>query len=129
MTTKEYPVAVEKFGRDHWSLLLYIETRCVDHNGVPRREHMRCSPKRNPGQAHDGTERHKKLSPTRLKGGELLYNRDDWDCADDLEAAGYVQQIGTGANPRFAMTEVGWAVAGRLRRWRAESKPIDDFTP
>lgn len=119
-------MAVEKFGRDHWSLLVYLETRCVDYSGVPDRHHMRCSPKRHEFLAHEGS-RSRKMSPTRLRDGELLYNRDDWDCANDLEHAGFLKQVGTGANPRFELTDLGWSIAGRLRRARAEKQPVDEF--
>lgn len=57
------------WGRDHWSTLAYIETRIVDHSGVPSREHMRCDPKRHPLLAHDGS-RGGSPSPTRLTGGK-----------------------------------------------------------
>lgn len=45
------PVPVEMWGKDHWSTFGYIETRCVDHDGVPDREHMRCDTDLHPGLA------------------------------------------------------------------------------
>jgi hypothetical protein len=46
LTAAEVSVKIEDFGRDHWSAFAYIEVRIVDHNGVARREHLRCIHKR-----------------------------------------------------------------------------------
>lgn len=51
--TRTETVPIERFGKDHWSLLAYVETRCVDHK-VPETEvgaldpvHMRTNEKIN----------------------------------------------------------------------------------
>jgi hypothetical protein len=106
------------WGKDHFSTLLYIETCCVDHSGVLKRECMRCDPKRHPLFRHSGSSND--TPPTRLAAG-LQHNHDDWDCLDDLIDAGYVQNLGTGANPRLKLTDLGWTKAGELRRQRAEA--------
>jgi hypothetical protein len=28
-------IPIGQFGQDHWQLLTYVETRCVDHGGQP----------------------------------------------------------------------------------------------
>jgi hypothetical protein len=33
------PVPIELWGKDHWTTLAYIETRCVDYDGVPNHDH------------------------------------------------------------------------------------------
>jgi hypothetical protein len=100
------PVPVKRFGKDHWSTLAYIETRIVDYRGVLSTDHMRISSRRHPmllamkprarvlGATSDGAD-----YPTRLKSetvnpetglfeSENLPEHDDYDCVDDLIAAG-----------------------------------------
>jgi hypothetical protein len=123
MESKKTPV--EKFGRDHWSTLLYIETRVVDHRGVLDNRNMRCNPKgRHPHFAHIPWE---KDYPTRLAGGATRSKHDDWDCVEDLIAAGFLEWNGTGANPVFALTDEGWRVVSALRRHRAEGAGVATF--
>lgn len=137
-------VPIELFGRDHWSTLLYVETRCVDYGGNLQRENMRCDPKRHPQFAHtnDGSRYVTRLRVPHpmpietlralaVEGGNItnLPDHDDWDCVDDLAAAGLLENIGTGANPKFRLTDKGWAFASRLRRWRAEKKAVAEFHP
>jgi len=93
---------------------------------------MRCDPKRHPllahadllGVLHDGGK-----YPTRLKGGVELQDHDDWDCADDLETAGLIENIGTGANPRFRMTTEGNRMASLLRVYKQHGGRYAEFSP
>ena len=79
-TMTEAPVPMAQWGKDHWSTFAYIETRCVDFDGVPCRDHMRCDLDRHPSLRHRGTSENK--YPTRLKGGQERQDHDDWDCID-----------------------------------------------
>ena len=92
----------EKWGRDHFSVLAYIETRCVDANGRPSPPCMRT-----------GNE-----YPTRLRDGEL-HNHDDWACANDLEDEDLLINKGTGACPVYRMTNKGMAACSLYRTWKA----------
>ena len=48
-TKKAIPtVPMEQFGKDHWSLLGYIETCCVDGGGEIVHDRMRTNPDCNP---------------------------------------------------------------------------------
>lgn len=133
-------IPVEKFGRDHWSLLGYIECRCVDNKGVPDRDHMRINPQRHPGLAGTRQARMnggqgpkwKGEYATRLKGhsekkSSRVPGHDDWDCADDLEAAGFIEILGTGIHPTWKMTERGLAVAAKLREHKAKGGSFSTF--
>ena len=111
-------VPVERFGRDHKSTLLYIETRCVDHGGKVIDENLRCDPKRHPGHGHLG--RWDPKYGTRLVDDTVLSAHDDWDCIDDLVAAGLIERHGSTINPVFRVTEAGFAMVSALRRERAE---------
>jgi hypothetical protein len=111
----EFLPTLADFGRDHWSTFGYLLT--LGPEGVPDRHRMRCDPARHPflahidpfGQVLDG-----RPFPTRLSGGRELVHHDDWDCCDDLERAGLIEMIGTGAHPRVQFTEHGHRVARQL---------------
>jgi hypothetical protein len=121
------PVEAEEFGKDHWSLLAYIETVCVDHQGTPELWRMRCNEETHPG--HMGSfSTSGKAYATRTKTREIP-GHDDWDCADDLEAAGLIRVFGTGINPLFWMTELGLRIAGELRAHKAKGGMFADFVP
>jgi len=119
-------VPIEKFGKDHWSTFAFLETRCVEYKGSIAIEKMRCDPDWHPQYVHLGTF---KKYPTILRGGEELPDHDDWDCVDDLEAAGLLEQVGTGENPRVRLTPYGWGVAGRIRAYKAVGGTFAEFVP
>lgn len=125
-------VPVEKFGKDHWSTFAYIETCCVDNKGQLDKSKMRTNIQKHPLLA-GFSNGHIQWTPshnTRLKGffqfegkydpeqaiknGFMVDDHDDWDCLDDLEAAGFVESISL-ANGVVKMTELGMKVASLLR--------------
>ena len=110
---------VQQFGRDHWSTLLYIETVCTDHRGNPDFRRMRCDPDRHAHLCGVYVPSREKY-PTRLADGSLLNDHDDWDCADDLEAAGFIRIEGSGVHPVFKMTDVGNVRVMELRKVRQQ---------
>ncbi len=114
-------VRLAQFGRDHWSAFAYIETRCVDHSGVPDRDHMRTDRDRQPGLAGDRIPRaiDGASYPTRLRGGASLHDHDDWDCLADASVEGLLEIDGTGTNPVYRLTEAGLRVAAALRAHKA----------
>lgn len=125
-------IPIDKWGRDHWSTLLYIESICVDGDGVPVAERMR----QWAGRPCRGKLRHAagpmpSTHPTRLKDGTEIHDHDDFNCAADIEAAGLIRWGGTGMLPLFSLTPLGWKVASALRRHMAESRPrtTDTFDP
>lgn len=118
------PVPPKFFGKDHWSTFAYLETRCVDYEGRPDNRHMRCDPRRHPGLSHikwNGDY------PTRLFGMVELPKHDDWDCVDDLVAAGLMELDGTGIHPVVKLTNLGHTVAAALRKHKAAGKNFSDF--
>lgn len=96
----------ERWGKDHRTTLLYIETRCVDYGGMLDRRNLRI----------DSPEH-----PTRLADGVDITGHDDLDCIDDFVEAGLVQSWGTGAQPVVSLTEEGWLAAWKLRKARADA--------
>ncbi|HSC15407.1 MAG TPA: hypothetical protein VLI71_09840 [Gammaproteobacteria bacterium] len=99
------PIPPDRWGKDHRSTLLYIETRCVDYGGVLDRRQLRTD-----------TD-----IPTRLADGTDIKGHDDLDCIDDFIEAGLVQSWGTGLHPLVSLTDAGWKAAWELRQERANA--------
>ena len=115
-TTEITTIEPKRWGREHWSLLGYIAT-CFD--GEIDRRKLRCNENRHPMLAHCHSAWKDEWS-TRLKStpeGEHIkaIGHDDWDCLDDLEAAGMVNVFSL-VNGFVRLTEYGSRVAFRLRQ-------------
>ena len=123
----EVNIPIDQWGRDHWSLLAFIEVICVDHGGElsdSYRRNMRTKGGSH-WQPHYGT---------RLKGfgqGDLkllLAEHDDWDVAADIETAGLLTNQGTGINPIWKLTPQGHELAAKLRVHKANGGSFSTFT-
>lgn len=122
---------LENFGKDHWSTFAYINT--LGFEGKPDLRRMRCNRKRHPLLAfYTGVpeiDRGEYRYPTRLKGGGLLHDHDDWDCVDDLERAGLVENVGTGVNPVLRVTEAGHRIWRAICEHKSRGGNLVDFDP
>lgn len=127
IVVEEPRVPIEQWGADHWSTFAYIETRCVDHGGAPDIRHMRCDSDRHPQFAHVVSPGNKKY-PTRYKGGELT-DHDDWDCMDDCELLGLIENKGTGLHRVYKLTALGRMVAAQLRQHKMDKGTFATFAP
>ena len=128
MSDERKPIPIEQFGRDYWSTFAYVETRCVDHQGIPHKPNMRANLKRHPEHTHHiPFEKENETFPTRLRDGREINDHDDWDCVDDLSAAGLVLIKCTGAQPVWALTGKGLAAAAALRSHIASGGQIPGF--
>lgn len=102
-------IPMEQWGRDHWSTLLYIESRCVDGYGMIDESKMRTYVYGDKNQ------------PSRLKDGKLADDgHDDWACLNDMIRAGLVVEKEDN-HFTLALTDRGWQIASALRRHYAES--------
>jgi hypothetical protein len=132
-------VPVELFGKDHYSLLAYIETRCVDHDGILDHRHMRCNVETHPLQYRAVIATIQQWNPdwgTRLKGywkddktkdqALKLPHHDDWDCLDDLAAIGIVKIISM-VNGFVQMTDKGNKLVAQLRAFKTKGGEFADF--
>lgn len=150
MAEKVEAVPIEQWGKDHWSTLAYVESRCVDHGGWLDGDHMRCNPR-----SHREFEGKRKTAfgsgrywkpeySTRLRGHtETTLNQveghDDWDCLSDmlvLEVAFIVDRVGRipgfpigGERLCIALTGRGFALAGELRKHMAHERSYAAFIP
>lgn len=143
-------VPMERWGRDHWSTLAYLETRIVDYRGKIAHDHMRCHAGRHP-LMHAAKRRGRLFGsgdgsqyPTRLRDGELP-NHDDYDCIDDMIAAGLViatmpkapdRTLVTGfveaelmTRATYALTDLGLRVTAALRAHKAGGGSWQSFQP
>lgn len=118
---------MQSFGRDHWNVLAYVETRAVDHKGVLDPRQMRCNSNRHPGLNLNGFEWMDGWS-TRVKEGQWS-GHDDWDCVDDLQRMGLLTLDGTGLHPIAKLTPQGVDMAHALRRHKMQGGSFSDFEP
>ena len=128
------PIPPEQWGRDHWSALLYIETVCVDGQGIPGRQKVQCNANRHPGLLHHSPITNQPQDGStytiRLKsaGHEIPGpDYDEWDCLEDAEAAGFIESLGTGINPRFRMTGLGNRAAHQFRAHKSQGGNLTNF--
>lgn len=108
-------VPMELFGKDHWSTLLFIEHVIVDESGK-----LKDSDRRMRVWKYGEDKNY----PTRLNDGTEVEKHDDWDCLYDLIEAGIVEHHDDG---KLNLTDRGWKIAGKLRRWKSEGKGIANF--
>jgi hypothetical protein len=146
---------VSQWGKDHWSLLAYLEDLCVKSKtvidglgnvGTIDKSRLRANEHTHPLQAVN-SGRVSAWNPawgTRLKGYFELSNRtdvcaaeaagvqlpqhDDWDCLDDLEVAGLVTIVSL-ANGFVALTSAGLAMGAELRAHKAKGAHFATFVP
>lgn len=136
------PVAIEKFGRDHWALLAFVEDCCVNTQGQYgklRPRSMSCNPERHPMQ-FTGNRWSDDFS-TRLHGlssgdsvaqsfekGTRIKGHCDWDCLEDLEHAGLIEIVSL-TNYYVKMTDKGGQIAGQLRLHKSNGGQYSQFVP
>jgi len=126
-------IKIKDWGKDHWSLLAYIEYRCVNHKGILDKSHLRIS---NPAVSVSPVS-WKPEYGTRLKGFFLegenrdltrqLPNHDDLDCIEDFEETGIVKNTGTGFNPACLLTKKGKALASKLSSHKQDGGNFNGF--
>jgi hypothetical protein len=139
-----HQVNVSDFGKDHWSLLAYVETLCVDsgENGVGEidKRRLRCNPKRHPVHAVNEarTGGWKDDYSTRLSGyflpngkndkSRMVYSHDDWDCLDDLEGAGMLEVMSE-VNGFVILSDRGREMVARIRAHKSKGGVFATFNP
>ncbi|KKN76882.1 hypothetical protein LCGC14_0365330 [marine sediment metagenome] len=119
---------VKEFGKDHWSVLAYVETCCVDNKGRVDVRRLRINEYKRPIRSN-GLGWNPKYG-TRIKGGSIPDpSHDDWDCLEDLEQEELLELIGTMINPVFKLTDRGLRVASELREYKAKGGQFAAFEP
>ena len=132
-----------KWGKDHWSLLGYVDCRCVDNGGIMNYDHLRINENINPpictdehrGRPRGRGQRWRPEYGTRLRGffqdkanpKLQLQHHDDICCLEDLEHFGLIK-LGTYISGFVQLTPLGSEVAGRLRAHKAKGGNFANFT-
>lgn len=138
---KHVPMA--DWGKDHWSMLAYVETLCVDattaRKGTGEIDWAKCrvNEKKHPLLARNSV-RFKPEYGTRLsgffgKGDKInpkrrLNRHDDVDCLDDLEAEKMVEILSL-INGFVVLKSVGREMAARLRAHKSRGGYFANFNP
>ena len=123
-------ITIEQFGKDHWSLLMYIQTRVLDCNGILDVNHLRSKNTifRQGWTPEYGTRLfgywNKDSTVNRLL---LLGNHDDFNCLEDLEGEGLVKNSGTRLNPVCTITEKGIKIICQLLLHKQAGNNYSDF--
>jgi len=140
----EPTVSVEQFGKDHWSTLVYIESRAVDQRGILNHDQMRCNIQRHaylvgPQKMRhlSGREEEALWNPrygTVLRDGSMRPEHDDWDCLYDLVEAGLAEIAGSHATKHIdsvivRLTLKGVQLAQQVRLFKAQGGQYRDFLP
>jgi len=116
----------ELWGKDHWSVLAYLETLAVDYEGFAKPDARRMTTN-HATHAHLGNPLDGAKYPTRLNDGTVAQGHDDYDCIDDAVDAGILEDIGTGFTLCFKFTKYGTAVVFALREHKMSGKNFGDF--
>ncbi len=143
---EETHIPISLWGKDHWSTLAYVETVMVEHQGrfqvgwdprlrqrsdrfstfwrdlpQPLRSRSDSSEASGPIRGVAMTENH----GTRLNDGRMLARHDDWDCIEDMVAAGLLIDEATGESERvepgrtFTLSTFGRNMCSALRAHKA----------
>ena len=136
------PVSMERWGKDHWSTLAYIETRTVDYKGVLENAKLRVAERLHrefkyvtPFGGNTGKD-----YPTILAGGEKLSGHDDVSCILDMAQEGlltYRDRYKKGRREEFfnnreiiiKLTPKGQALTAELRAHKAAGGSFGNFVP
>ena len=140
-------VLQEDFGKDHWSLLAYIGCRVESHQAAPGvgqldRDHMRTNETKHPllvgPRVAMAQLTWKDSNGTRLKGfwdkdkkkhpERQIAWHDDWDCQDDLDAAGLVCTMSL-INGFVCLTPKGRDYDAELRAHKQKGGMFATFVP
>lgn len=127
---------VNTFGKDHWSLLAYVGYRAANHEGNLSNSHLRSKHpaiKTNPlifyhWKPEYGTRLFGYWNTDGTTNPRLrLLDHDDHDCLEDLEAAGFITEVGTIVNPSAKLTDEGARVCGLLAKHKSDGHQYATF--
>jgi len=138
---REDPIPMDKWGKDHWSTLAYLETVCVEKQEfeVVTNPHMR-SKRRHFRILAQETHTDPCAIPMSREHGTLLFdgsmveNHDDWDCLGDMIGAGLIFPTSdchgeVGPYSRLKLSEAGQKMAAALRRHKSAGGNFGNFKP
>ena len=127
-------IGPERWGKDHWSVFAYVETCVVDRNGRLDNRRIQATLNRHPAHAGgraDGSQVDGTKYSIRLRNGETMpgADYDEWDCLDDLEWFGLIENTGTGLNRLYRITPLGENLAQQVRANKGRGGSFAAFEP
>lgn len=105
-------IPINEWGKDHWSCFAYFACCAMDYGGIIDSQRMR----------HDGVK-----YPTMLKTSTEP-GHNDYNCLDDLEREGFVENHGTGINPIVKLTMKGLETWTQLTKHKQNGGMFKTFT-
>lgn len=139
MDINEY-VPMEKWGRDHWSTLAYMETVIVEHTVFtvkldPRmrqtRRMHRVLSEYSPPKDFDRSVPMDRDDGTVLADGSIIKGHDDWACVQDIANLGLLnvgpEDVDVGVDLTFS--DAGMKLAAELRAHKANGGSFKNFKP
>jgi len=123
---------MKNWGKDHWSLLIFIETQVVDSDGTDsaildlRRMRVNSTKRHFGNGVSFGWE---ESWGTRFKDGVLDGQHDDIDVMNDLIDAGLVENTFTELNPIVRLTDSGLEMCNKVRNHKARGGVFSNFNP
>jgi len=118
---------ITKWGKDHWSVLAYVESACVDRGGMLEKRCLRCNEKKHPLLKNSLNPKWENSCCTRMKEG-VIEGHDDWDCLEDLEEMGFIEIISI-IKGFVKITEQGKSMVMEIRSHKADGGNYANFTP
>lgn len=129
----EERIGIERWGKDHWSLLGYVECRCVDNGGELEPKHLSCNKKYPFANGEKWSDEYS----TRLNGyfledgkvdkSKMAVGKCDWDCLMDFEKEGLVELQSSLLVGQVKLTEKGIDFANELRGHKARGGSFATF--
>ena len=120
-------IKLTDFGRDHWSLLAYIETCCVDSSGQLDQRRLRINEANGRGSRSNGTGWEPSFG-TQCKTGIPDPNHDDLECLEDLEREGFTKTLSF-VNLFIALTDKGIKTVAQIRAHKRNGGQFNTFAP
>lgn len=118
-----------KWGKDHWSMLAYVETRAVDCRGDLDLRHIRVNTdKRGFSNGNFPNDKWNPEYATRQQNGSKPdRTHDDIDVMDDLKEQGYLEYKYACGKFTVTMSEEGNKVCGLVRAHKTAGGQYNEF--
>lgn len=125
--TKKQNYTEAGFGKQHWSLLAFIETQVVDKAFPLDHRRMSCNEKKRGISNGSPFGWDDKYSTQNKFGVCEISGHDDIDCFEELINEGFIINNGTLLNMYPQLTDKGWKCIGQLREFKGKGGNYIDF--
>lgn len=112
------------WGKDHFSTLVYAETRLIDFDGKINNAHMRTDMDLHPELVHTSLP---EKYPTVLYDGTLTNNHDDWSCLRDFCAFDFIEVYQSGSVVVVTFLDKGYDLVYKIRKHKCNGGKYSNF--